>query len=232
MKTKPQWQRQKMTKSNIITIDGPSGSGKSTISKAASIALKCSCLNSGSLYRIIALYAAENNLTDNMPVLAESMANIDIKFIFEGGACITLLEDKDVTTEIRQEKIGNLASQISSVPEIRQNLIGLQRSIVANDLFVVEGRDMGTVIFPDAKLKIFLTASLETRAERRFLELKQKHGDTSLEKVISDMKARDKRDTERDIAPLVPAKDSIHIDSSSLKVEDIVDKILLLWQNS
>ena len=220
-----------MTKSNIITIDGPSGSGKSTISKAVSIALKCSCLNSGSLYRIIALYAAANNLTDNMPALAESMTNIDIKFIFEDGACITLLEDKDVTTEIRQEKIGNLASQISSVPEIRQNLIGLQRSIVENDLFVVEGRDMGTVIFPDAKLKIFLTASLETRAERRFLELKQKHSDASLEKVISDMAARDQRDTERDIAPLVPAKDSIHIDSSSLKVEDIVDKILLLWQN-
>tara|TARA_B110000459_G_C16615561_1_gene498625 strand:+ start:947 stop:1642 length:696 start_codon:yes stop_codon:yes gene_type:complete len=218
--------------SNIITIDGPSGSGKSTISKQLSIALKCSCLNSGSLYRIIALYAIENDLLENIPALATDMANINIRFVFEHNSCITLLQNKDVTAEIRQEHIGNSASRISSVPEIRRNLVDLQRSIVGDELFVVEGRDMGTVIFPDARLKIFLTASLAKRAERRFLELKNKRIDTSLNKIITDMNARDERDTQRDIAPLVPAKDSIHIDSSDLNIDDIVAKIILLWQNS
>jgi CMP/dCMP kinase len=221
-----------MKHTNILTIDGPSGSGKSTVAKQISRALKCSCLNSGSLYRIIALYAIENNLLDNMPALAADMPNINIKFVFENNICSTLLQDQDVTAEIRQERIGNSASQISAVPEIRTNLVNLQRSIVGHDLFVVEGRDMGTVIFPEAKLKIFLTASLEKRAERRFLELKNKHNDISLNKVISDMSRRDKRDTSRDIAPLIPAKDSINIDSSYLNAQDIVAKILLLWQNS
>lgn len=220
-----------MKQTNIITIDGPSGSGKSTVSKQLSVALGCSCLNSGALYRIIALYAKEHGMLDDIQALAESVPNIDIKFIFESGSCITLLEDKDVTATIRQEEVGNLASKISAVPKVRKNLIDLQKSIVGDELFVVEGRDMGTVIFPDASLKIFLTASPRTRAERRFLELKNKHDDITLEKVISDMEARDKRDSGRDIAPLIPAKDSVHIDSSALKIEDIVAKILLLWQN-
>lgn len=208
----------------IITIDGPSGSGKSTVSKLLSERLAWSYLDSGALYRIVALFASRENITANIDLINKAIPDLDIKF---SGAKVFLFAE-DISTSIRDEAIGLLASSISQHVIIRQSLILAQRNFAAGKNLVAEGRDMGTTIFPEAQLKVFMTASLEERANRRYNELLKKNIVADLTSVANKMATRDKQDSDRDIAPLKAAANSIKIDTSRMSIENVVDEIVNL----
>src|SRR5690606_19435895 len=212
----------------VIAIDGPSGSGKGTIARRVAAALGWHLLDSGVLYRLTALAAARQGRIGASPeALAEVARGLDVRFeTGEDGTERILLAGDDVTAEIRTEEVGRLASRVAGVPEVREALVGLQRSFRRPPGLVADGRDMGTVIFPDAALKVFLTASPGERAKRRYKQLKEKGLDVSLPALSRDIEARDRRDAERSVAPLKPADDARLLDSSNLTIEEVTRTVL------
>ena len=216
----------------IITIDGPSGSGKGTISRRVANILGWKILDSGSLYRITAhalrKYESninnENDVTNILPLL-----KINFGISADGGQLI-YLNDENVTSQIRTEKCGIDASLIASYPNVRSALMILQRSFIESPGLVADGRDMGTVVFPEADLKIFLTASLKERAKRRYKQLKEHGINVSLTAVSRDISIRDKQDQEREHAPLVPAIDASIVDSSNMSIEEVSEEIIKLHE--
>lgn len=212
----------------VIAIDGPSSSGKGTIARRVAAALGWHLLDSGALYRLAALSAARQGLRDASPAeLARVARGLDVRFdTGPDGAERIRLAGTDVTADIRTEECGLLASQIAQVPEVREALIGLQRGFRRPPGLVADGRDMGTRIFPDAFLKVFLTASPEERAKRRYKQLKEKGIDVSLAALSRDIEARDRRDAERSVAPLEPAHDARLLDSSNLTIEEVTRTVL------
>lgn len=213
----------------VITVDGPSGTGKGTVSAILCKNLGFNFLDSGALYRLLALASKNHELApDQYAELTDLAANLDVKFL--SGEIF--LESQKVTDLIRTEECGNLASKIAVIPEVRQALVARQHAFKQPPGLVADGRDMGTVIFPDAQLKIFLTASAEVRAERRYNQLKQKEIGAKLADLFLEIKERDARDSSRAVSPLKPADDAIIIDTSAMNVDDVVAKVLQAWDSA
>ncbi len=218
-----------MINAPVITIDGPSGSGKGTIAGLLAKQLGWNLLDSGALYRLLA-FAAGNHGVDltNEEAMKLLAAHLDVQFIVAGdghGQCI-ILEGEEVTDLIRNEQVGAGASQVASLSAVREALLQRQQAFQEMPGLVADGRDMGTVVFPDAPLKIFLTASAEERARRRYLQLKAKGDDVNLASLLDEIQARDERDTQRAVAPLKPAADAILLDSTELSIEQVLERIL------
>ena len=208
--------------SKVIAIDGPSASGKGTLALNIATELGWLILDSGAIYRLIGLLADRFGLLHQEEKLIAKLQEVD--FRFDQGNCY--IDDEDVTEKIRTEEVGKLASIVASFPSLRETVLGLQRGFRRLPGLVADGRDMGTVVFPSADLKIFLEASAQARAERRYNELKNKGFDVTLPLLLEQILERDKRDSERSVAPLIPADDSILIDTSDLSVAAVTKLVL------
>jgi len=207
----------------VVTIDGPAGSGKGTISKLVSKTLGFHYLDSGAIYRIIALNAKTKNLdTNKITQILELIDGLEINFADEK----VFLGSKDITDLIRSELIGKFASQIAKNELIREKILGLQKSFFKPPGLVADGRDMGTVVFPEAKVKIFLTASIEERANRRYKQLILKENNVNLTDLIETIKLRDESDTNRKISPLKTAKDAYLIKTDNLSINQSFEKVM------
>ena len=207
----------------VIAIDGPTASGKGTVAQRVAAALGWHYLDSGALYRLVALRALEDGVdAGDAPALADLARSLQPRF---AGERITL-GGRDVTDEIRREDVGSMASRIAMHPALRAALLDLQKSFRRRPGLVADGRDMGTVVFPDARLKVFLTASVEARAGRRHKQLSEKGFPSNIASLLQDLRARDERDSSRSAAPLKPAEDARHLDSSDLTIEQVVAQIL------
>ncbi|RDL43867.1 (d)CMP kinase [Marinomonas piezotolerans] len=212
----------------VITIDGPSGAGKGTVSQLVAEKLGWQLLDSGALYRLLALAVSHHGMSvedvDALKVLAE---HLDIQFEQKGDEKVEIiLEGEVVTQAIRTEFVGNQASMLAAIPEVREGLLLRQRAFAQMPGLVADGRDMGTIVFPEAPVKIFLTASPEERAQRRLLQLQEKGDEVDFEELVKTIKERDERDANRAVAPLVPAPGALVIDSTELTIEQVVDMIL------
>lgn len=213
-----------------IAIDGPAGAGKSTIAKLVAGAIGGTYVDTGALYRGIALHTLNCNVDISEENQVANILNdclITMKHV--DGLQKVFLNGEDVSTDIRREEVGNAASKISAYSAVRKKLLSLQREMAASTNVVMDGRDIGTVVLPDCHLKIFLTASVEERADRRYKELLNKGEKPELEKIKQDIIIRDKQDTEREIAPLRQAEDAVLIDSSNLTIDEVVEKIVSLY---
>lgn len=211
----------------VIAIDGPSGAGKGTVSQLVAEKLGWHLLDSGALYRLLALAVSHHGMSsedvESLKVLAE---HLDIQFEQSSdGKVEIVLEGEVVTQAIRTEDVGNQASKLAAIPEVREGLLLRQRAFAQPPGLVADGRDMGTIVFLDAPIKIFLTASAEERANRRMQQLQQKGEAVNLEELISVIKERDERDANRAIAPLIPAADALVIDSTDLTIEQVVEMV-------
>ena len=209
---------------NVITIDGPSGVGKGTISEYLSDQLKWNYLNSGALYRAIA-WVARNDLINLNDAKGLEKASKNIIFSLENKKLKIQYKDKDIGSLIYDEEVAKIASKVSSKPKVRESIINIQRSFKKTPGLVAEGRDMGSVIFPESQLKIFLTASIETRAQRRFKQLKDREFNVSLPALIKDLDARDRRDKERLNSPLVIPKGAFVIETDNLTVIEVKNTV-------
>jgi cytidylate kinase len=211
-----------------MTIDGPSGSGKGTVSRAAARALGWGLLDSGALYRLVALAGRKQGLgLDDGPGLARLAAQLDLKFGSDSaGDEVVWLDGKDVTSAIRTEEAGNDASKVAALPQVRAALLERQRRFAVPPGLVADGRDMGTVVFPEAEVKIFLTASAAERAARRYKQLKEKGVAATLAALSLEIAERDKRDMQRAASPLVASTDAVVLDTTGMSVEAVVDRIL------
>jgi cytidylate kinase len=212
----------------VVTIDGPSGSGKGTVSRAAAKALGWALLDSGALYRLVALAGRRSGLDlGDEPGLARLARSLDIRFgSTPSGAEIVLLGGQEVTRDIRTESAGNDASKVAALPAVRQALLERQRRFAAPPGLVADGRDMGTVVFPDARVKIFLTASALERAERRYKQLKEKGVAATLAALSREIAERDRRDIERTASPLVASEDAVLLDSTGMSIDAVVERVL------
>jgi cytidylate kinase len=211
----------------VITIDGPGGSGKGTVAGLLARQLGWKLLDSGALYRLLA-FAARNHAIDlaNEPALKTLAAHLDVQFIAQEGGQRIILEGEEVTDLIRSEQVGDGASQVAALPCVREALLQRQRDFLEAPGLIADGRDMGTVVFPQAPLKIFLTAGAEERARRRYLQLKGKGEDVNLASLLEEIRVRDARDIQRAVAPLKPADDAIVLDSTELSIEQVLERIL------
>ena len=204
-------------KINVITIDGPSASGKGTLALGMANIFGFKILDSGSLYRLFAYFLkmklSSNDIADQI--------KMNIEFNRSNEKLTILYEGKDITSELRSEEIAKLASEYSSKKSVRDSLYTIQRNFYDGNILVADGRDMGTVVFKDAKLKIFLTASPEERAKRRYLELQNRGQEVNMPALLADIKERDLQDSSREISPLIPAEDSHLIDSSNMSLKEV-----------
>jgi len=202
----------------VIAIDGPSASGKGTVASLVAARLGFHYLESGALYRLVALAGGDDP--------AKTAAGLDVEF----HGPFVLLNKQDVTEHLRSEAIGNHASEVAKLPAVREALLARQRAFRRPPGLVADGRDMGTVVFPDAILKVFLTASVEVRARRRYKQLIDKGNSANLAALSRDLEERDQRDAAREVAPLKPAADAVSVDSSELTIDEVVDRVLKQYQ--
>ncbi|MEJ2516102.1 MAG: (d)CMP kinase [Gammaproteobacteria bacterium] len=214
-----------MSQVPVLAIDGPSGSGKGTVARQAARRLGWHLLDSGALYRLVALAAGRAGVPlDDEAGLARLASGLPVRF--GPGEEEVWLGDEEVSGEIRTESCGDRASRVAALPAVRHALVGLQRGFARPPGLVADGRDMGTVIFPEAQVKVFLTASAEERARRRYKQLKEKGFDVNLADLFREVTARDRRDADRTVSPLRPADDAVVIDSTDLSAEQVVDRVL------
>ena len=210
----------------VITIDGPTASGKGTVAQRVASALGWAVLDSGALYRLTALAVQQQGIDpENETAVAHVAATLDVQFLLDE----ILLKGQEVSELIRQEHVGNLASRLAPNPKLRAALLSRQRAFRLAPGLVADGRDMGTIVFQDAQVKIFLIADVQARAQRRAKQLIEKGISANLQDLLADMRARDARDTQRSVAPLIAAKDAHVVDSSTLTIDQTVQSILDLW---
>ncbi|HCA75058.1 MAG: (d)CMP kinase [Pseudomonadota bacterium] len=211
----------------VVTVDGPSGAGKGTLSALIAEKLGWHLLDSGAIYRVLAVAAMHHDLpVDDESAVVPLASGLDVSFEIDKEQRRVVLEGEDVTDDIRTEEVGAVASQIASLARVREALLRRQRAFQQDPGLVADGRDMGTVVFPDANVKLFLTASAEARAERRYNQLKDKGLDVNIARLLTDIKARDDRDANRSIAPLVPAEDAVVIDSTDLDINQVFESAM------
>ncbi len=216
---------------NVITVDGPSGTGKGTIGQLLAQRLGYHYLDSGALYRLLALAAMRHKVPlDNVDALTVLAGHMDISFEMncDGDAPVVILEGEDVSSTIRTEEMAVGASTVAVIPEVRQALLGRQRAFVDSPGLVADGRDMGTVVFPDARVKIFLTASPEERADRRYKQLMDKGESVSLAALVESVRTRDERDSNRQVSPLRPAADAIVLDTTGMTISQVLDRACVI----
>ncbi len=213
----------------VLTIDGPSGSGKGTIAQMVAQQLGWHYLDSGAIYRVLAQAAIKHQLDLSDEVAVGKLAeNLDVRFSIADGDLKVMLEDEDVSLLIRSEQAGNAASKVAALPAVRAALLQRQRDFRQLPGLVTDGRDMGTVVFPEAPFKVFLTASAEERAQRRYKQLKQKGIESNLSDLIAEISERDRRDKERKVAPLRPAEGSLILDSTELGIDAVFEQVSAL----
>ncbi|MGR2825125.1 MULTISPECIES: (d)CMP kinase [unclassified Acinetobacter] len=219
----------------IITIDGPSGSGKGTLAAKLAAHYQYHLLDSGALYRLLGLSLHKHDLLEKLDSQLDECIQyarqLDIKFETSAAGILVFLDGEDVSQTIRTERVGEYASKVAAIPELRQALFERQRAFAQNPGLVADGRDMATAIFPEANAKIYLTASAESRAERRVKQLQGMGLDAKINDILANIQARDKRDMEREVAPLKPAKDAYIIDSSELTIDQVF-KLMVEYVNS
>jgi len=213
-------------KNITIAIDGPAGAGKSSVAKEVAAAMKANYLDTGAMYRAFGLYMLRCAVDINdMDMVAARAGEPDVRVSYEDGKQITCLGEEDVSKEIREEMCSKASSAVSKVPAVRQRLVELQRGIAEGTDLVMDGRDIGTHVLPNATVKIFLTASAEVRAKRRYDELVKKGQEADYDKVLADIIARDYQDTHRDASPLRKADDAVEVDTSDMTIEEVISTI-------
>ncbi|RUO44038.1 cytidylate kinase [Aliidiomarina taiwanensis] len=213
----------------VITIDGPGGSGKGTICRLVANQLGWHLLDSGAIYRVLALAGMHHDVSESDEDSLVALAtDLDVEFVVsdETGQTHVVLEGEDVTDTIRTEDVGTKASRIAALPRVREALLRRQRAFREFPGLIADGRDMGTVVFPSAEVKIFLTASAEERAKRRFLQLQEKNIDANMNSIIADINARDERDSNRSVAPMKAAEDALLLDSTGKPIEQVLSEVL------
>ena len=215
--------------SHNVAIDGPAGAGKSTIAKQIARKLGYIYVDTGAMYRAMAYYLIQNQVdAADKEAIAADCQHADISICYQDGEQVVLLNGENVNAYLRTEAVGNMASVSSVVPEVRKKLVELQQKLARETDVVMDGRDIGTVVLPEADVKVYLTASVKTRAKRRFLELQEKGEPADLAKIAADIEDRDYRDMHRDISPLRQAEDATLVDSSDMTIDQVVERILEL----
>lgn len=211
----------------IITVDGPSGAGKGTLCHALAEKLGFEFLDSGAIYRILALAAVKKGLAlDDESELAKLALQLDVKFVPENGEINVVLNGENVGDQIRSAEAGQNASKVAVFPQVRAALLQRQRDFATEKGLIADGRDMGTVVFPEAQIKLFLDASAEERTKRRVKQLQEKGFNANFDEILAEIKERDFRDRNREIAPLVPAKDALVLDSTHLSIDAVIQQAL------
>lgn len=214
----------------VVAIDGPAGAGKSTVSQIAADKLKFTYIDTGAMYRAVAWKTLQQNKEVTDEVIISSLNDIDINLIFENRKTRVFVNNKEVTEEIRTPEINKIVSKVAALVPVREKLTYLQRKMGEKGNVLMDGRDIGTFVFPNADVKIFLTASVEERARRRFEELKAKGFEVNLKDIEKDIALRDKLDSEREMAPLKKADDAVLLDTTGMSIEEVVDKIISLCE--
>lgn len=212
-----------------VAIDGPAGAGKSTIAKAVAKKLNLIYVDTGAMYRAMALYMLRHgvNLQDTEKII-ENCKETDITIRYEDGVQVVLLNGENVNAFLRTEEVGKAASAVSAIPQVRKKLVELQHKLAAESDCIMDGRDIGTCVLPNAQTKIYLTASSEVRAKRRYDELAAKGEECDLEQIRADIEERDYRDMHREVSPLKQAEDAILVDTSEMTVDEVIEKIISL----
>ena len=216
-----------------VAVDGPAGAGKSTIAKLVAKKMGYIYVDTGAMYRGLAIHFLKKGIDpEEKEAVVEACRDAEVTIGYESGVQQIYLNGENVTDMLRTEEVGNMAFRTSAIPEVREKLLELQRSLAREKDVIMDGRDIGTNILPDADVKIYLTASVETRAKRRYDELKEKGESCDLEEIARDIKARDERDMTRDIAPLKKAEDAVLVDSSDMTIEEVVGRICSLCRRA
>lgn len=210
-----------------VAIDGPAGAGKSTIAKLVSKKMNYIYVDTGAMYRAIALYLIRNSIdVQNVDAVGDACKAINIDIKYADGVQFIFLNNEDVSVDIRKEEVGNMASKAAAIPVVREKLLQLQRDLAGFNNVIMDGRDIGTFVLPNANLKIYLTASVEARAKRRYDQLVEKGDKPDIDKIKADIEQRDYQDMNREIAPLKQAEDAIYLDTSNMSIEQVVDFIV------
>lgn len=214
-----------------IAIDGPAGAGKSTIARRTAQELSFIYVDTGALYRALAVFLVDEGVSpEDTEKVKEAVKSVKVSIAYENGEQQVLVNGKNVTDRLRAESVGNMASTISAIPAVRAALLDLQRDLAKAHDVLMDGRDIGTNVLPDAELKIYLTASVETRAERRYRDLQEKGVEKPLSEIKKEIEERDRRDMTRAIAPLKQAEDAVYLDTSHMNIDEVVEAIRKLYR--